>query len=99
MNELDKLEKENEKRKKFYEILKKDKYSNVEKMRVKVDGKFVRPENDIPVLLTDELAGNLRELKPVDNYLKERFDSFHKRNKVIVSSKRKQIKVRRQQIK
>lgn len=43
---------------------------------------------DTPVLLSDELNGSLRLMKPKGNPLLDRFDSLHKRNMIVKNNSR-----------
>jgi nucleolar protein 53 len=43
---------------------------------------------DTPVLLSDELTGSLRKLKPKGDPLLDRFDSLHKRNMIVANHSR-----------
>jgi len=51
-------------------------------------GKERIPEKDIEVLLTEQLPGSLRNLKPVTSLLEDRFHSFQKRNMIEPRSKK-----------
>lgn len=56
---------------------------------VKVGGKKKEVVGDSSVLLSDELSGNLRELKPKGNCLAERYTSFHVRNMIEIGGPNK----------
>ncbi|KAJ0405720.1 hypothetical protein ATCC90586_005878 [Pythium insidiosum] len=86
LNDIVKDEKQSQQKQELKKVLAEQKLE--EEPLVKVAGKLTKLERDTPVLLSDELTGSLRTMRPKGNPLLDRFDSLHKRNMIEVNHSR-----------